>query len=299
MKKIIKRFIDILGINPFNILEKSIKKAAYEQGLHDKVEELRRIIPDISQQYSRWTIEDSYHETKTRTQQAFQMRLFERAVRMQNKKNMILVDIGDSAGTHLMYIKSLCKDISFRTISVNLDEKAVQKIAAKGMEAICCAAEELDLAEKQIDLFVTFQMVEHLMDPCLFFRKLAVKGKSDYLLVTVPYRNISSVGLWTYRPLISALKKNSEDLTVLRNKLPAEKYAEDEHIFELSPVDWKLLMLFSGWMPIYDEIYLQYPKRHYLYLTKPIWKNFDFEGFWGVILQRDRSFSDIYKDWRD
>ncbi len=78
-----------------------------------------------------------------------------------------------------------------------------------------------------------------------------------------------------------------------------ERYAEDEHIFVLSPIDWKLLMLFSGWRPIYDEVYLQYPRRHILYFTKPLWKRIDFEGFWGVILKRDLSFSNIYKDWSD
>ncbi len=281
------------------IFLKSIKKAAVEQKLKDYISKLCSIVPDISNQYTTTKIEGLYAEAKSRTQQAFQMRLFERAARMQNKSKMTIVDVGDSAGTHLTYIRDLCKDISFRTVSVNLDKNAVKKITDKGMEAVHCAAEDLDLGDEKIDLFVSFQMVEHLMNPCQFFRRLAVKGKSEYCLITVPYRRVSSVGFWTYQRLIPLLKKNSEQLDFLLSKLPKERYAEDEHIFELSPIDWKLLMLFSGWRPIYDEVYLQYPRRHILYFTKPLWKRIDFEGFWGVILKRDLSFSNIYKDWSD
>lgn len=301
MRKIVKNVLNKIGIKSADLFHpiflKSIQKASIEQGLQVYVDKLRRIVPDITQQYTTTRIESLYYETKVRTQQAFQMRLFEKAVKMQNKSKMTIVDIGDSAGTHVSYIKDLCKDVSFRTISVNLDENAVEKITAKGMEAVHCAAEDLDLGDERIDLFVSFQMVEHLMNPCQFFRRLAVKGQSEYCLITVPYRRVSSVGFWTYRFLIPFLKKNSEKLNYSFSKLLVEKYAEDEHIFELSPIDWKLLILFSGWRPIYDEVYLQYPRRHILYFTKPVWKRFDFEGFWGVILKRELSFSNIYEDW--
>tara|TARA_B100000315_G_scaffold33989_1_gene28729 strand:+ start:1885 stop:2787 length:903 start_codon:yes stop_codon:yes gene_type:complete len=299
----LKNIISAFGIKPSRLLEKilllSLQKAVNEQELQNIVEKLRKIVPDIANQYTTMKVEGFYAETKTRGQQAFQMRLFEKTVRMQNKDHMNIVDIGDSAGTHLTYIKNLCPDKKFRTMSVNINKQAVEKIQKKGMEAIHCVAEDLDLGNEPIDLYVTFQMVEHLMNPCLFFHRLAVKGKSDYLLITVPYRKVSSVGLWTYRPLISALRENHHELNEFIQKLPKERVAEDEHIFELSPLDWKLLMLFSGWKPVYDEIYFQYPKKHFFRLTKPLWRNFDFEGFWGVILKRDLSFSNIYKDWCD
>jgi|ETNmetMinimDraft_20_1059909.scaffolds.fasta_scaffold56165_2 SAM-dependent methyltransferase len=301
MREIVKYVFNRVGIKSADLLHpiflKSIKRAAVEQKLKDYVSKLSFIVPDISNQYTIAKIEGLYAEVKSRTQQAFQMRLFERAIRLQSKKRMNIVDIGDSAGTHLIYIKDLCKDISFRTISVNLNKESVERIRAKGMEAIHCSAEDLDLGDEDIDMFVTFQMVEHLMNPCLFFRRLAVRGKSEYLVVTVPYRKRSSVGLWTYRPLIQALKENQQDLSAYSDILSKTKNAEDEHVFELSPIDWKLLMLFSGWRPIYDEVYLQYPRRHILYFTKPLWRKIDFEGFWGVILKRDLSFSNIYKDW--
>jgi SAM-dependent methyltransferase len=303
MREIVKNVLNKIGIQSADlyqpILLKSIKKAAVEQKLTDYVSKLCSIVPDISNQYTTTKMEGPYLEAKVRTLHAFQMRLFKRAARMQSKNKMTVVDIGDSAGTHLLYIKKLCKDIFFRTISVNLNKKSVERIKDKGMEAIHCAAEELDLGDEDIDLFVTFQMVEHLMNPCLFFRRLAIRGKSEYLLVTVPYRKRSSVGLWLYRPLIQALKRNQQDLSAYSEILSRARLAEDEHIFELSPLDWKLLMLFSGWRPIHDEVYLQYPRRHILYFTKPLWKRIDFEGFWGVILKRDLSFSNIYKDWSD
>lgn len=301
MNKAILRILNYLAFKPSRLLEKifllSIRQAACEQNLQDLVERLRIMVPDISNQYTKTKIEGDYLETKARTQQAFQMRMFEKTVRMQNKRRMNIVDIGDSAGTHLIYIKNLCCDKEIKAISANLDKHAIEKIKAKNMDAVHSAAEDIDFGDEPIDLFVTFQMVEHLMNPCLFFHRLAARGKSDYLLVTVPYREISTVGLGTYRPLMLALKNNQPDLSKFIEKLPTERFAETEHIFELSPIDWKLLMLFSGWRPIYDEIYFQYPKRNFLRLAKPLWRKYDFEGFWGVILKRDISFSNIYKDW--
>ncbi len=73
--------------------------------------------------------------------------------------------------------------------------------------------------------------------------------------------------------------------------------AENTHIFELSPEDLQLLFKFAGWSVVFERIYLQYPKKHWLRITKRYWMMFDFEGFYGVILKRDSTWSKLYTGW--
>ena len=58
---------------------------------------------------------------------------------------------------------------------------------------------------------------------------------------------------------------------------------EDEHIFELSPQDWTLLFLHSGWKMTFSATYYQYPRK--LPLVSPFlayyWRYTDFEGVLG------------------
>ena len=41
----------------------------------------------------------------------------------------------------------------------------------------------------------------------------------------------------------------------------------------------------------------QYPKKNPLTLLRYIWRWFDFDGFYGVVLQKDDSISKKYQDW--
>ena len=70
---------------------------------------------------------------------------------------MTIVDIGDSAGTHLLYLNELFGEI--RSLSVNLDVNAVKKIKQKGLDAIHARAEELEKFNINADLFLSFQTV--------------------------------------------------------------------------------------------------------------------------------------------
>lgn len=42
---------------------------------------------------------------------------------------------------------------------------------------------------------------------------------------------------------------------------------------------------------------LQYPASGILNLTKYIWRKFDFDGFYGVILKKNLTIANRYKDW--
>ena len=103
------------------------------------------------------------------------------------------------------------------------------------------------------------------------------------MIVTVPYLSESRVGL--------------------RNSLAGKENitAENEHIFELNPLDWEKIALHAGWRVIEKEIYLQYPEN-IPFLSRwlrKIWKQEDFEGFLGLMLKRDTTVTDRYLSWEE
>jgi len=262
----------------------SIRRALSEKRMTGMLAKLRKTVPDIStQEFSEKDTFDDYIELKKRSLQAFQCFLMLKALEKLPSGRLTVVDIGDSAGTHMRYLKKLTEGkFDVDTISVNLDERAIEKIRRQGLEAIHSRAEEVDLGDKEISFFTSFQMVEHLHNPSIFFRRLAKKSKGKRMVITVPYVKKSRVGLHN-----------------IRNGFTHPIRAEEEHIFEFSPEDWSLLMLHSGWKVVHSEIYYQYPRRWVIFnpLWKVFWRTADYEGFWGVILEKDTTYSDCYQDW--
>ena len=291
--RIARKGLSISGIDLKKFLERisfwSLVRAAKQQELYDLLDVLRKIVPDISRQESREDVGfNTYWELKRRTLQAFQCRLMLKAVKRLSKDRLAIVDIGDSAGTHMIYLKELRRDNSdIETVSVNLDPRAIEKIRSRGLKATLKRAEDIepeDIGGRDVDLFTTFEMVEHLHNPAIFFRRIAKKHSCDRMLITVPYLKQSRVGLGYVR------SQYQEDI-----------YAEDAHIFELSPVDWTLLLLHSGWRVVYDNTYYQYPTGWpgiSLFFSL-FWKWTDYEGFWGAILEKDMTYSELYQDWED
>lgn len=250
----------------------------------EKVSRLRVIAPDISDQESSEQAHfNDYWELKRRLLHAFQCSLMLKALDTCGPASLTVADIGDSAGTHMLYLKELAKEgHTIDTLSVNLDPRAVDKVTARGLRAILCRAELVDLSTEDIDIATSFEMIEHLHNPALFFRNLATKSRCKKLVVTMPYVRSSRVGLHR-----------------LRHRYDGPVYAEDEHIFELNPGDWRLLAQHAGWKVVYSGTYYQYPRRWPFVsnLFAFFWRKTDFEGFWGAILERDPTFSDRYQDW--
>jgi hypothetical protein len=284
----IRSALILLGIDPNNIVEKifkcSLRMSAIQYKFTDLLIKLRTIAPDISrQELSETSSWNQYFELKKRNLQAFQCVMMLKALEsVAPGTKVTVVDIGDSAGTHMRYLKELKKDVlDIETISVNLDPAAIEKIKATGQRAILCRAEDLDLGNQQVDLFTSFQMVEHLHNPALFFRRLAVGSECKRMLITVPYIRNSRVGLHS-----------------IRNNLRKSVHAEEEHIFELSPDDWTLLLLHSGWRVVFSQTYYQYPVWLF-FIFRWVWKRVDYEGFWGAILEKDLTYTNLYQDWED
>jgi len=262
------------------ILVKSIKSALKQQGLQALADKLEKIVPDLSQQYSLSETKEGYFKTKIRAMHAFQMSLVDRVI-CKLGNSAVIVDIGDSAGTHIQYIKGLySQNMSIKSLSVNIDEKAISRIRAKGLDAVCAKAENIENYDINPDIFLCFQTLEHLMDPCKFLRSLSSGTKAKYLIVTVPYLINSRVGLHH-----------------IRQGIQDDVYAENTHIFELSPGDWKLLIRHSGWRIEEEKKYLQYPQNSLLKITRRFWRKNDFEGFYGFVLSRDSGWSSKYKNW--
>jgi len=268
----------------YAMLERSLNMAIKSQELYKLAHRIKKIVPDISNQYTTFKIEGSYLETKVRAQHAFQLSLAGKAIRLINKKlnEVTIVDIGDSSGTHSTCLNGLYGGI--RTLSVNLDPVAVQKIKDKGLMAIESRAELLhnhpDFSG-YVDIFLSYEMLEHLINPIDFLHQMSLQTKCQYFVITVPYLTRSRVGLHQIRNV-----KNTSDFN-----------AERTHIFELCHSDWDLIFQFSGWKIVYSQKYTQYPKSFPGNLLKYIWRKIDFDGFYGVILQRDDSVSSKYKDW--
>lgn len=280
LKSLIPKIIHpLLKGKLLRILTISLIKAAKEQGMCGLMVKLEKIVPDISNQFSIGKVDNPYLMIKVRNQHAFQISLVNKVIKEFDRP--VIVDIGDSSSTHLQYITGLYfQNKSIRTLSVNLDTKAVEKIKQKGFEAVNARAEDLHKYNINADIFLCFEVLEHLMNPCHFLHELSSKTKARYLIVTVPYLQNSRVRL-------KHIRNNSEDMVC----------AENTHIFELNSEDWKLIVRHSGWKVVKEEIYFQYPRKGFLRITRNLWKKCDFEGFFGMILTRDNTWSSRYLDW--
>jgi hypothetical protein len=270
-----------------NLSADCIKSAIRSQGLSTLCDRLREIIPDISDQYTGGLdpVEyKRYWEVKMRGLHAFQIRCAIDAIELVGGEGLVIADIGDSSGNHGAYLKALMEPGRLeRVISVNLDPVAVEKVRAKGGDAIHCRAENLDAEGIKAHLFMSFETVEHLTDPVSFLHSLAAGGGAEYFLMTVPYRRESRFG--------------GDLLRMENSKMPSRLTAEQVHIFELCPDDWSLLAHFAGYTVIFSNTYLQYPSLSPYRLMQPVWRNLDHEGFLALFLKRDLSLANRYVDW--
>lgn len=266
------------------LARKSLQQALDEQNLSSLAQRLAEIVPDIKDQYTALSVDSPYLALKVRALHAFQVSMIQKGLELLQHTSpapITIVDIGDSRGTHLQYINGIFRERNIRSLSVNLDPEAVRKIRANGLEALHCRAEDLfDKHSLDVQIFLSFETLEHLFDPVDFLRKLASRTNAEMFILTVPYLRTSRVGLRHIRNL------DARAVT-----------AEEMHVFELSPGDWDLIFKLAGWTPIFSGRFLQYPRWNWARLLKWYWTGWDFEGFHGVILKKDDRWTRLYKDW--
>ena len=275
----------------FKVLIKSISTSVKMNKINNLKEKLKDIVPTLTDQYTTKDIKinDKFSNEKLRSLHAFQVNFLLDGMsyivetNKERKKQLNIIDVGDSSGNHAKYLNSL-QNITdnLNLLSIDIDPVSVEKIKSKGLKAVCCRAEEigeLDIGFKP-DLMYSLQMLEHLTDPARFLYNLSKNNVCEYFAMTVPYVKNSRVGL-----------------KHLRKGMAKKVSPEECHIFELNPQDWKLLSNFSGWEVINSKVYLQYPKFHPLYFTKPVWMYYDFEGFMGIMLKRKYELANNYSGW--
>lgn len=262
----------------YSVFAKSLGASARSNGFDRLIEELKKAVPDISDQYSSHRVEGPYLERKVRNMHAFQIGLVVGLLEEFVKPSII--DLGDSSGTHIKYIRHILpKEKGMTSLSINIDDEAITRIRSKGLECIKLRVEDMAAHHLKADIVMSFEILEHLSDPVRFLHDLsAIDAK--YLVITVPYVQRSRVGLHHIR----AGRDNMVN-------------AENTHIFELNPEDWLLIARHSGWERVRDAVYFQYPKTGFWRITKPLWRKFDFEGFYGLILKKDSTWSSKYRDW--
>lgn len=283
MRSILKTII-------FYLLNKALILTNIQRNEKNLKEKLAHIVPDLTNQYTTFKIDmdNQYLVNKVRGQHSFQMSIALTAVEMLTIKNkgrgmdINIVDIGDSSGVHLIYLNKLLENNKINTLSVNLDSVAVDKIKDKGLNSLLCRAEELHLHKEGLkaDIFLSYEMLEHLLDPIGFLHTMAEKSECEYFAITVPY---------VYKSRVACQFVN--------NGLKGDFQAENTHIFELSPNDWDTIFKFSGWEIVHSDKYTQYPNSFPLNMTKYLWRKLDFDGFYGVILKKDSTYSKRYLDW--
>lgn len=262
-----------------------LQAAVREQGMTRAVEELARIVPDISDQYNTPSsqLRTPAMLDKVRAMHAFQITLVRETLATLGRPDapLTVVDLGDSSGNHLRYL--LADRPQLRTVSVNLDPAAVVKITAKGLRAIQARAEDLAAYDVHPDLLMCFQMLEHVLDPIGFLKRLGDGPACRCLLLTVPLLAQSRVAL-----------NFTRQSDAPREKVPAE----DVHVYELSPDDWQAIFRFAGWRVIREQRYYQYPRRA---LLRRLWREVlragDYEGFVGFVLEPDGRYRDAYLHW--
>ena len=274
-------------INKFLFLFKyqSLKAAAREQKLLPNIEKIERIVSNYSQQYNHGIIEGKYWNYKVRAHHAFQLQMCLNAINLFkknfSKKKVKIIDIGDSSGTHVNYLKNVINDIEIETLSINLDPLAIKKIQKNGHEAIQARAEDIEKYDIDKDIFISFQTLEHLNSPIDFLKSISDSSSCKYFVITVPY-----------------LKDSRVALEYIRNQTNENKvHTENVHVFEFNPNDWKLIFKHSGWEILEEKIYYQYPKYSPFRILKNAWREFDFEGFYGVILKRNDKWKSKFSDW--
>src|SRR3990167_2949127 len=246
----------------------SLRAALREQGLEPMLRYLEGVVPDITDQYTTFRVDTDYLRLKVRALHAFQMSLVRAALNIRGsrqKPTSYVVDVGDSAGTHVQYVRQYIAD-KYDTPpptcwSVNWDPEAVKRIQSKGLDARLQNVEQLDPGMVDHHVWAAramcFETLEHLENPVGFLRAIRSCG---CLVMTVPWVRSSRV--------VAGSRTEGQ---------------EGGHCFELSPEDWRAVLDRAGWRVCVAQVYRQYPRWHPARVMRGWWRRRDYEGFWGCV----------------
>ena len=185
MKNFFKRYI-------YRCMEISVNLCQTEN-IRRLVEKLEILYPSLIDARTNYVVSEGWLTTSFRNLDAFQIDFVLSS--MATPKLQSVIDIGDSDGRHIMYLKALVSD-KINSLSVNLDPEAVKRIQAKGLDAVCEDATLITIdTEKSFDIALCFETLEHLSNPVAFLRGLASNRTASTYIFTVPFVSRSKVSL--------------------------------------------------------------------------------------------------------
>ena len=202
---------------------------------------------------------------------------------LREKRECSYADVGDSDGSVRLMLKECFYGDKLKSIGINLQQSAVNKMKAKGLEGI--RADALSLGHQGInyDIVSVFETLEHLPNPIEFLKGIRTVTNVR-LVVSVPFIRHSRVGL-------------SYISDKWPKKWPKDKKptVENTHIFELSPTDWEKIFLHTGWKIGNQWKLMMFPPNKLSRLImQPFWRFVSFEGFWFVSLHKYSKYSAKY-----
>lgn len=106
-----------------------------------------------------------------------------------------LLDVGCGEG----YFLDIAKKFGYKTVGIDISETAINKCREKGHEVFCGDIDSVDFGERQFDLVVTLETLEHVKNPVAFLKGLRryLKPKGVLLVKTIHLNNIIHQGLFT------------------------------------------------------------------------------------------------------
>lgn len=278
MKAIKKLIVELKNQISISAVTKIIKA---DTGLTEIWELSKKHYPDFKNHFANEIISDEV-EARIRLLVVNEVSFIKAVISnlLKVKPHVSYADVGDSDGSVQLMLKEYFQDSQLSTVGINMQKQAVEKIQKLGLDAI--HADAIDLAKRDIsyDVISLFETLEHLPDPIGFLN--SIHGiVAENLVVSVPFIRKSRIGL-------SYLSGGWPD--------GVKPTIENQHVFELSPTDWKKIFLHSGWKVNSEMKLFMYPEKslHRL-LLEPYWRRISFDGFWFASLVRDETYTTRYK----
>jgi hypothetical protein len=272
IKKFLNRLVKVVSLSAVHALKNSNRdfRTIWDLSL--------KHFPSFADHFS-FRITDPETEARIRFLVVVETLFIKESIGCIKKDSLTYADIGDSDGAVRILLTELFSSKELDTIGVNLQPSAVEKMRKLGLKAICADAMELGKQNVAYDVVSVFETLEHLPDPIGFLTNIK-PIVNERLVLSVPFIRKSKIGL---RYLDSGWPEGQTPTI------------ENQHIFELSPLDWKKIILHAGWAPRREKIFKQFPENTYhRFILQPYWRYISFEGFWFVELEKNDTYSSQY-----
>jgi SAM-dependent methyltransferase len=115
---------------------------------------------------------------------------------LEGNNHHVVGDIGAGFGLFLEELRKIKPDNHYVAIEPSLEMADI--CAKKGLEVKCTSLEDINDNKEDFDLLTAFELVEHLFDPVLFFKKVysLLKFKGYFFLTTLNSKGFDILLLW-------------------------------------------------------------------------------------------------------